>query len=241
MLALAASAPLILSLASAVTATTAIVLTIYQQFWRAPKLTLALALDPAHGDLVTLQPVMAPGSDTRERDTTEHWVRLRVHNARRKRSAQEVEVLYIGSERNGRMSIDPRPLRYTGTSENTHHVDILARGSEKPNLKATVPPGVFRHIDFLAALPSETVMRRLRGRPRLAVWPGPGIELDEGAHTIYLAVTATDTDAVFYRLAVEISNGWSDDPSVWWGERVVLSGLERLSEDEVDFVRTPPS
>jgi hypothetical protein len=158
---------------------------------------------------------MVPGSEVLERDTTEYWVRLRVHNGRRKRFAQEVEVLYVGSERDGRMSIDPRSLRYTATSENVHHVDILARGSEKPSLKATVPPGVFRHVDFVAASPSDAVMPRLRGRPRLAVWPGPGIELDEGPTTIYLAVTAADTDAVFYRLDVRVAHGWTDDPSVW--------------------------
>jgi len=230
----ALDASVIISLASAATAVTALGLTIYQQIWRNPRLTLALALDPGHGDLVTLEPVIAQGetAEVRERDTTEHWARLRVRNAKRKHSARRVEVLYIGRRSNGELCIDPRPLRFTATSENPNHSDILAMGADKPALKATVPPGVFRHVDFLAASISPSVMTRVRGKPRLAVWPGPGIDLEEGSHEIYLAVAAVDTDAVFYRIGVTISHGWSDDPSEWWSSNVVFSPLERLTARE---------
>jgi hypothetical protein len=227
-------ASVVISLASAATAVTALGLTIYQQIWRNPRLTLSLALDPQQGDLVTLAPVVRPGEavEVQERDTTEHWARLRVLNAKRKHSARKVEVLYVGRRTNGDLCIDPRPLRYTATSENPNHSDILAMGADKPALRATVPPGVFRHVDFLAASISPSVMTRVRGKPRLAVWPGPGIDLEEGSHEIYLAVAAVDTDAVFYRIDVNISHGWTDDPVEWWSSRVAFSPLERLSARE---------
>jgi hypothetical protein len=232
---LAVDLPLVVSLASAATAVTALALTVYQQFWRAPKLMLTLDLDPTRGDLITLAPVADPEttSDVRERDTTEHWVRLRVRNARRKHSAKKAEVLYIGCRSAGEVSIDPRPLRFTGTSENLDHSDILAMGADKPALTATIPPGVFRQVDLLAASVSHSVSPRLRGRPRLAVWPGPGIDLAEGSHDIYLVVAATDTDAVFYRVTIGIFPGWTDDAVEWWSTRVVLSPLERLTDREV--------
>jgi hypothetical protein len=226
---LAVDLPVAISVASAITAVSALALTIYQQLWRSPKLTLALNLDRECGDLVTLAPVAVGGTEVKERDTTEHWARLRVLNAKRKHSARKVEVLYIGRRSNGALSIDPRPLRFTGTSENLNHSDILAMGADKPALKATVPPGVFRQVDFIAASMSPSVMTRMRGKPRLAVWPGPGIELEEGHHEIYLAVAAVDTDAVFYRIDVGIVHGWTDHAPDWWGSRVVLSPLVRLS------------
>jgi hypothetical protein len=230
MLVLAIDLPIVISVASAITAVSALGLTIYQQLWRSPKLTLAIALDPDHGDLVTLRPVAnGEGAEVRERDATEHWARLRVLNAKRKHSARKAEVLYIGRRSKGALSIDPRPLRFTATSENLNHSDILAMGADKPALKATVPPGVFRHVDFIAASISPSVMTRVRGKPRLAVWPGPGIDLEEGLHEIYLAVAAADTDAVFYRIEVSIAHSWTDDAAEWWSSKVVLSPLERLT------------
>jgi hypothetical protein len=223
----------VISVASAITAVTALGLTIYQQLWRSPKLTLALDLDPECGDLVTLAPVADRSeAEVQERDTTEHWARLRVLNAKRKHSARKVEVLYIGRRSNGTLSIDPRPLRFTATSENLNHSDILAMGADKPALKATVPPGVFRQVDLIAASISPLVMTRMRGKPRLAVWPGPGIRLEEGLHELYLAVAAVDTDAVFYRIEVGIVHGWTDDAAEWWGSKVKLSQLQRLSAGE---------
>lgn len=237
------SLSLLISIASGVAAVLALGVTVYQQWVRQPRLRLALSLDPRHGDLVTLTPVRVPGASAEvlERDTVEHWLRMRVTNAVGKQSGREVEVLYIGRRTNGALNIDPRPLRFTGTSENLNHSDILAMGADKPALTATVPPGMFRQVDVIGASCSTTVMTRLRGHPRLAVWPGPGEVLCEGQHEIFLAVAGADRNAAFYRLDLTVMSGWEDDSEQWWGSRLVPSPLVRIKPRHLPRLGLPPA
>ncbi|MCU1370459.1 MAG: hypothetical protein JWO77_1653 [Ilumatobacteraceae bacterium] len=237
------SASLLISIASGIAAVLALGVTLYQQWWRQPRLRLALSLDPRHGDLVTLTPVTPPdaSAEVLERDTVEHWLRMRVTNAVGKQSGREVEVLYIGRRSNGVLNIDPRPLRFTGTSENLNHSDILAMGADKPALTATVPPGMFRQVDVIAASCSTSVMSRLRGAPRVAVWPGPGEPLVEGQHEVFLAVAGADRNAAFYRLDLTVAPGWTDDVAVWWDSHLVLSPLVRIKGRHLPRLGLPPA
>jgi len=162
-------------------------------------------------------------------DGTQHWVRLRVLNAPGRRSADDVEVVVAGVNR-----ADGEPIGrihgFTLVWSNTWGTDGL------PVTRLAIPPGVARRVDLLSlkrpvvsdcgggARPAQSegghdVAGELEVHPRPR---GGSAFFGAGTYTILLAVTARDTDAVFYSVDVEFDG-------LWWSAENIRDHL-KMSE-----------
>ncbi len=133
-----------------------------------------------------------------------HWVRLRVENASGKRSADDVEVLFIRHDSTANpatnRTLDVVPLRWSSTEDH----------SGKALTRITIPPGLYRHVDLLAigGIAGESVSSDdARPIAAIQVQPTPTDDrhlLPEGSYIFHLAVAARDTDAAFFKLEVKV-------------------------------------
>jgi hypothetical protein len=132
-----------------------------------------------------------------------HWVRLRVENSAGRRSADDVEVLFLSlealDEAGSQRTLDVVPLRWSSTQGDAG--GALTR--------ITIPPGLARHVDLLGIRGScpEADPEAHRLPVAIQVWPIPTDErhrLPGGRYVFHLAVAARDSDAAFFRLEVMV-------------------------------------
>jgi hypothetical protein len=132
-----------------------------------------------------------------------HWVRLRVENSAGRRSADDVEVLFLSlealDEAGSQRTLDVVPLRWSSTQGDAG--GALTR--------ITIPPGLARHVDLLAIRGRCPEADPEAHQPPVAiqVWPVPTDErhrLRGGRYVFHLAVAARDTDAAFFRVDVTV-------------------------------------
>jgi hypothetical protein len=131
-----------------------------------------------------------------------HWVRLRVENRSGRRSADDVEVLFVrleGKEQpQGVRTLDVVPLGWSSTQDE----------GGRALTRITIPPGLSRHVDLLAIEGSE-LGSEIATRPVAAIQVSP-VPTDDrhllpgGSYTFHLAVAARDTDAAYFKLDVEV-------------------------------------
>jgi hypothetical protein len=162
-----------------------------------------------------------------------HFVRMRVENRSGRRSAEEVQVLTVALARDGKLVMERSFGGYAFKWSLTH----AGRTSSMTTL--TVPPGMARRVDLLQ-LPepaSATGDRAKHGEEgadlRLQVEPTPPDtrhHLGAGRYTIYVVLTARDTDAAYYAVDVEHDGRW------WSGDEI--RGRLRLSEPRA--LKGPP-
>ncbi len=142
--------------------------------------------------------------------TESHWVRLRVQNARGKRSADDVEVLIV--EVRGVSGSGPplggSPIIWSNLGVAGKHVTRL-----------TLPPGIARHVDLLGFVEPHSdewnipapVQGHTQATFEFQVWPPPADgrhQLGEGRYEVILAVVARDTDSREYRVTVSHDGKW---------------------------------
>ncbi len=145
-----------------------------------------------------------------------HWVRLRVQNARGKRSAEDVEVLVVevSGGRNGGPPLAGSPVIWSNMRAGGEHVTRL-----------TVPPGIARHVDLLGLVEPPydevnipaPVEGHTQTTVQLQIWPLPADgrhELGKGRYDIVLAVVARDTDSREYKVTVTYDGKW------WTAEQI---------------------
>lgn len=143
-----------------------------------------------------------------------HWVRLRVENARGKRSADDVEVLVVevrGEWSDGRSRVPPLgglPLAWS---------DMPARDEKLTRL--TLPPGIARRVDLLRLdepySDAENIPAPVEGHTQttfeLQVSPSPADgrhRLGGDRYDIILAVVARDTDSREYQVTIAYDGKW---------------------------------
>jgi hypothetical protein len=160
-------------------------------------------------------------------DHEQHWLRMRVINEWGRRSADDVEVLVVRLVRKG--SSDGRSIN--GYSLPWSNQSDAASGERT---RITIPPGVARHFDLLSIVEPETpngggVWIRGTAPPgevnapaELAIRPTPldgRHRLGAGTYTIILAVTARDTDAVYYAIDISFDG-------LWWSGDAIRTALD---------------
>ena len=226
---------LALSVISVVASLTAVGLSIYLNVYRERRLRprLQLLLDPeSSSNLVTLE---YPA----EGECAEHWLRFSVCNERDRRTAEDVEVMFIGCKsedgNNPELPLESRHLRWSATSEAKPGIDAMAAGGPKPMVSATIPPGFYRYLDLLHASNRGKVDAAVRCVPRICVWPPPSDRnhLLSGSYVFYFAVTARDANASFYRLQVSFDGEWSPLREQWWSNHLQVSAPAALAIGEV--------
>jgi hypothetical protein len=210
----------------------ALAIAFYGRFreWRLrPRLSLAFDQDPSSMALDAVTVGSPAGS---------HWARVRIENARRRRSAEDVEVLVTRFRLIGASWVQPpldtRPLRWSNS------IDPVSGG---PMTKVTIPPGVTRHCDLLPLepplwvrdrdregwdpLPAETEQQIERGEigasAALQIEPQPVDRrhwVNGGSYELELAVCARDVDASFYTSTIEFDGKWRQGPEIWHTLRI---------------------
>jgi hypothetical protein len=164
--------------------------------------SLRIDFDPAgrqrNLDLVTVGPT----------DDRVHWVRLRVSNAKRRRSAEKVEVFLLRCQRLDQQGpqtpVNERPLSWSGVRE----PDDVTRIT-----RTIIPPGVTRHVDLLS-------IQKEDGEPRasLRVVPVPREgrhKFSDGEFEIELVLAAQDVDAKRYKGLIAYDGGWAEGDEMW--------------------------
>jgi hypothetical protein len=226
----ATSGALVLSIISAVTSVTAVVLSIYLNVYRDRRLRPQLNLDfdpDGKSDALTLEFPKEPGC-------VEHWLRLRVRNAPDKRTAEDVEVTFVGCSLGDGVSqdlqLENRRLQWAATREVPPGVDALARDAPVPSVTATIPPGFYRHVDLIHASNRSKVDEEYRCVPRVCVWPPASARnnLQAAVYDFDLVITAKDANAAYYRVRVSYNGQWSDGAG-WWSTHLVVAAPEALA------------
>jgi len=136
--------------------------------------------------------------------TKSHWLRLRVENAKGKRSADDVEVLVVDV----RARAQGRGQTFGGAAVVWSNMNV---GGEYVT-RLTLPPGVPRYVDLLALVePRPQTPAETPAKAQLQVWPAPADgrhELGVATYDIVLAVSARDSNAAFYEVQVEHDGKW---------------------------------
>lgn len=150
-----------------------------ERWWREPLLTLEYddKQGPPHWDRVLVQP-------------QDFFLRLRVRNAPRCRSAENVQVLVTQYE-GGQLGLDTRPLEWSAQRLPPGGGAVTVLG---------IPPGVQRHVDLLQIKAAAGALHA-----HLCVVPTPwgsGHVVSARDHTLELTVTAKDVDAITYKLSL---------------------------------------
>jgi hypothetical protein len=226
---------LVLSAIGVVISLAALALAIYLNVYREQRLRprLEMLFDYSEGsDLISLK-------YPREGDCAEHWLRLRVRNARNRRTAEGVEVTFIGckseNDETPDLPLESRHLRWSATAQPKPDVDALAPDAPEPAISATIAPGFYRYLDFLHASNRVKVDQRLRSVPRVCTWP-PASErnrLEPGSYAFCLAITAHDANASFYELKLTYDGQWSSMRDLWWGQHLQVGELRKLPDFDV--------
>lgn len=158
--------------------------------WRRPKLTVAFDEGP--------EGVVRAASGQR-------WVRLHVQNAKRSRTAEDVEVLATGLVDEHGESIAPLSGRSLGW---THFSST--EGFDPPRTRINIPPGVARPIDLLV-YDAENGTEDDDAWPRLRLVPNPShldrYVLAEGKYVARFALTARDTPPSTVNITIAVGAG----------------------------------
>jgi hypothetical protein len=147
--------------------------------------------------------------------TESHWVRLRVANRWGKRTADDVEVLVV----------DVRPQSDRGSLNGFALIwSNVFDAQGQPRTRQTIPAGVARHVDLVCTRQSssddwdraEPAEGESHSSLELQVHPVPVGRrfLSAGHWTVLVALTAKDTDAVYYGIDIDFDGRW------WSAERV---------------------
>ena len=148
--------------------------------------------------------------ETSSHGMVQHYLRIRVENAREKRSADDVEVFVIGVTKAGeeRRALSAVPLVWSNSAE-------PGAGGAPFKTKGVLPPGVHRYVDAISITsPGGRMASAARGLDcpaELNVYPraySPWAVLDAGRYEIDLAVAARDADAQFYLATFEWDGKW---------------------------------
>jgi hypothetical protein len=136
-------------------------------------------------------------------------VRLRVVNARRKDTADDVVV----------MATEVRRLEDSGQAAATPiMLPLTWSGSNPPLTVGSVHPGSERHLDFLHVdESSDTVPVHLDLTPKPAGAEGT---LDPGSYEVSLEIRARNADAIRYAIPFSWDGRWSDRAAMWEHLRV---------------------
>lgn len=169
-------------------------------------------------------------------DGTQHWVRLRVHNRKAgrsgRRSADDVEVLVFLASRDG-VSLS----QLEGCAFNwSNAFDV----EHRPLTRLTIPPGVARRFDLLSI--AQPVVSDGGGgfravddegapgaRAELQVQPKPGDcshHLKPGSHSLYVVVTARDSDAAYYDVTINFDGKWRGGDAIRDHLSVTIEGVK---------------
>jgi hypothetical protein len=165
-----------------------------------------------------------------------HWVRPRVRNRPGRDSADDVEVMLarvrLLDEAPGSRSERPEELLE----------GLALKWSELTSTKVSMPPGTARRIDFVhvdntrVEKSPDGVEEHLERAPiRFDVCPLPAAKYHRAfgqAYEVTLALTARDTDAVYYMTHLSYDGVLRDEPRAM-AEALNVEALRRL--------RKPPS
>jgi hypothetical protein len=165
-----------------------------------------------------------------------HWVRPRVRNRPGRDSADDVEVMLarvrLLDEAAGSRSERPEELLE----------GLALKWSELTSTKVSMPPGTARRIDFVhvdntrVERSADGAEERLERAPiRFDVCPLPAAKYHRAfgqAYEVTLALTARDTDAVYYVTHVSYDGVLREQPRAM-AEALNVESLRRL--------RKPPS
>lgn len=146
-------------------------------------------------------------SEGRER----HWVRLRVANALGRRTAENVEILFLDLRSNNPADAIVRTMPVSGRAFRwTHH----NYPDGKPITKLDIAPGASRHFDLLR-LSQPVVVPAIAGQTGalagLLLYPPTDAlryALTAGTYQALIVITARDTDATYYAVEVEFDGLW---------------------------------
>lgn len=181
----------------------------------------------------------ARDSEGRER----HWVRLRVANAIGKRTAENVEILFLDLRSNNPADAIVRTMPVSGRAFRWTHHD---HPDGKPVTKMDIAPGASRHFDLLRLAepfvgpvnPGQT--GALVG---LLLYPPTDplrYALAAGKYQALIVITARDTDATYYSIEVEFDGLWWSAADV--GKHLQIRPVQidrpRSSRDVVPRMRT---
>jgi hypothetical protein len=160
-----------------------------------------------------------------------HWVRPRVRNRPRRNSADDVELMLARVR-----LVDPAAESRSERPEELLE-GLPLKWSEVESTKVSIPPGTARRIDFVhvdntrAERNAEGVEERLERAPiRFDVHPLPAAKYHRAfghAYEVTLALTARDTDAVFYVTRVSYDGVLRDEPRAM-AEALSVESLRRL-------------
>jgi hypothetical protein len=188
----------------------AVVLALWLQWFRVERRRPSLTLDFNP----TLDRVNVPqrAEDPQEpRDYRSHWLRPRVTNKPGGDSAEDVEVVLVGVE-----PLDSETGRSSQRERNLEGLSL--KWSEVKSEKASIPPGVTRHIDLvhvdnMRVERDRDVVKREEDKEdrgeapiRVDVYPTPQAKyyrVFRPKCRLLLAVTARDTNASFYSTVVK--------------------------------------
>jgi hypothetical protein len=183
----------------------AVVFALWFQWWRAkqrrPKLALEFDDDADRANVE--QVVDSPQQPELYRS---HWIRPRVMNKRGKDSAEDVEVLLVGVR---------GPETSSGPSSERVLEGLPLKWSELESTKVTLPPGAARRFDLLHVdnMTVEASGEAVEGGApiRFDVHPIPQAEYHRAfgrKYTVIIALTARDTDAMFYSTVIAYDLEW---------------------------------
>jgi hypothetical protein len=164
-----------------------------------------------------------------------HWVRPRVRNRPRHNSADDVEVVLARV----------RLLDQVAESRSERPEELLEgralKWSELNTTKVSLPPGTARRVDLLhvdntrAETSPDGAEERLERAPiRFDVYPLPAAKYHRAfgdAYEVTLALTARDTDAVYYMTQVSYDGMFRDAPREM---------AEALNVESLRRIRRPP-
>jgi hypothetical protein len=197
------------ALLGAVGTVLAVILALWLQWFRIERRrpSLTLDFDPTLDRVNVPQRADAPQEP---RDYRSHWVRPRVTNERDGDSAVDVEVVLV--------RVEARDSETGRSSQREHNLEGLSlKWSEVKAEKATLPPGVTRHIDLVhvdnmrVEKDGDVVKREEdeKGRDeapiRFDVYPTPEAKyyrVFRPECRVVLALTARDTNPIFYSTVV---------------------------------------
>jgi len=145
------------------------------------------------------------------------YVRLRVANAARKDTADDVVVIVTEVRRTEDTETATAEVRPIG-------LPLTWSGSNPPLTVASVHPGSERHVDLVyvdwPARDETDIAREWSGTEpaRLAVTPRPAGDrdcLESGSYEVSVEVRARNADAIRYAVPVSWDGNWSGKAAMW--------------------------
>ncbi len=194
----------------------ALYVAVFRERWRRPKLSLEYG-GPTSSDAV----IVGPNPDYLPQPVA--YVRLRVVAARRRRAAEDVEVMILSAR-----ELAPRQT-FPARAEPSIQIDgqLLRWSNSTPTvIRLTIPPGTHRHLDLVRVDKSLAAAGEAPAQIEVAAIPVDGRHrIKSGRFELELAVAARNADARRYVVVVSYDGGWGDD--VWQHLSVQVPRLVR--------------